>query len=58
MNSSGDILPKSEVFKLSKKEQKGFREILKEEETEVFEMNRHERRKWYAQNKNDRKKLC
>lgn len=57
MNSSGDLLPLEEVKKLSKKEQADFREIQQEELPEVQGMNRHERRKWWALNKNNRKKV-
>lgn len=51
MGPDGNILPIEEVKKLPRIIQEGFIPIQKAEEDEVFGMNRHDRRKWYALNK-------
>ena len=48
---TGDLVPISDVFKKSLKEQKHFHEIPQSLMHEIEGMNRHQRRKWLALNR-------
>ena len=58
MNSSGEMVNFEELSKKTAKEQEAFKEVPNELINMLAGMNRHERRKWFALNKKNLKKVA